>query len=993
MNARALLLTAGLLLIACDEPPRAEKPAGGPPAAVRALDLAPGVLDEASLQGGEERAYLFDLAAGHYAEVVVDQQGIDVEVRLRAADGRTVAVIDSSNGILGPEPLPFVAVTGGRFRLEVRSLAHSAPAGRYTLRLDALRPAAEHDRARVAAETLLAECLAQEDTPASLRGALARGEEALARFQTLGLPEREVEALFCLGSSQARLGDRKAAAGFFRQALERVGSLEDEARTGVILSNLGMLALADGRPRQALALYRQALPLLRQSRNAPEEARTLNNIAHAAMSIGEIGEAVAATEEAVSLARTLRDRLSEGMMLSNLGQLEMDLGRPQLALEHIDGAVDLLEEAGDRRGLGVALSRRGVALALGHRPREEVVESFQRALRLQRATGDRRREAVTLHDLGWYHRRAGELREAERLFRQALAVFQAQGLRANEAGALVNLGDVDLALGRLARAGESFLRARALFSAIGDPAEETNALFGLARVRRAAGRPEEALTAIEDACSRIEALRRKSADLQIRLTFFASRQDIYGLRVDLLSELHRRNPRAGYDGRALLAGDEARARTLLDLLDEAHVEGGARAARLARSQAMSLRDIQSQIVEPGDLLLEYFLGEERSFLWAVTSGTIESFELPPRQELEAGAREGARLLAASNRAMARQPAEIALDGLSRLLLDPVAHRLRAAERLVIIPDGALWFVSFAALPDPGAGDPPEDRPPLVIGHEIVILPSLSVLPRLRRAAAGRCPAPGTIAVLADPVFDAADPRVTPRSAPRSEVFREAPGRFKRLPFSRAEAQAILSVAPPRGTFVALDFAASREAVLTGRLASSRIVHFATHAALDTEHPERSGVALSMVDPHGRPRDGFLRLAEIYRLDLPADLVVLSACRTALGQEIRGEGLVGLTRGFFSAGARQVLVSLWPVEDRATAELMRRFYSEMLGRGHPPAAALRAAQTAMWRDKARRSPYYWAGFILQGDWRAAADKPVAHEADLSTCGTANQISGG
>ena len=192
-------------------------------------------------------------------------------------------------------------------------------------------------------------------------------------------------------------------------------------------------------------------------------------------------------------------------------------------------------------------------------------------------------------------------------------------------------------------------------------------------------------------------------------------------------------------------------------------------------------------------------------------------------------------------------------------------------------------------------------------------------------------------------------------------------RLARLPFSRAEAQAILSVAPRQGTLAALDFDASRETVLSGRLAQYRIVHFATHAVLNTESPELSGVMLSTVDPQGRPRDGLLRLDDIYRLNLPADLVVLSACRTALGREIRGEGMVGLTRGFFSAGARQVLVSLWPVEDRATAELMRRFYLAMLGRGRTSAAALREAQTAMWRDEGWRSAYYWAGFSLQGDW--------------------------
>lgn len=986
MNSKALLLTVGLLLIARDEPPSVERPAAGPvtvhasparPAAVRVLRLVPGILDEAPLKGGEERAFLIDLTAGQYAGLVVDQQGIDVAVRLRATDGRTVAAVDSFNGILGPEPLPVVAGTGGRFRLEIQSLTSGAPAGRYVLRLDALRPATARDRGRVEAERLLAAGirLYQEDTSASLRAALAQVREARGRFRALDLREREAEALFCLGSAHEKLGEREVAAGFFRQALALFGLLGDEARTGATLSNLGMLALSGGRPEQALDLYRQALPLHRQSRNRSEEVRTLNNMAHAALDVGEIGEAVSATEQAVSLARSLGDRLAEGMMLSNLGQLEMDLGRPQRAREHLGQAVALLEALGNRRGLGVALSRLGVARALGGHPREKILAAFERALRLQRAAGDRRREAVTLHDLGWYHHREGETRRAERMFREALAVFQAHGARANEAGALVNLGNVDLELGCLVRAEESFLRARALFSGMGNPAEETNALFGLARVRRAAGQPVEALTAIEDAFSRIETLRRKPADLEVRLTFFASKQDVYGLRVDLLAELHRRDPRAGYDGRALLASDEARARTLLDLLDEAHV--GAGAAELAGAQAMSLQEIRRQVVEPGTLLLEYYLGQERSFLWAVTSGAIESFELPPRDVLEAEARRAAFLLNASSRALARRQAELALASLSHRLLGPVAHLLGPAGRLVIVPDGALWSISFAALPDPGTSDPAGAGPPLVVGHEIVILPSLSVLPRLQRTAAARRPASGTIAVVADPVFDAADPRVTPRST----GSREASGRFARLPFSRAEAQAILSVAPSRGSFMALDFAASRETVASGELARYRIVHFATHAILNTDNPELSGVVLSRVDRQGRPRDGFLRLAEIYRLDLPAELVVLSACRTALGQEIRGEGLVGLTRGFFSAGARQVLVSLWPVEDRATAELMRRFYREMFGRGRPPAAALRAAQTAMWRDEGWRSAYYWAGFILQGDWRVSANKPAPPEADL------------
>jgi CHAT domain-containing protein len=137
--------------------------------------------------------------------------------------------------------------------------------------------------------------------------------------------------------------------------------------------------------------------------------------------------------------------------------------------------------------------------------------------------------------------------------------------------------------------------------------------------------------------------------------------------------------------------------------------------------------------------------------------------------------------------------------------------------------------------------------------------------------------------------------------------------------------------------------------------------------LNSEHPELSGIVLSLVDREGRPQDGFLRLYEIYNLKLGADLVVLSACRTALGKEIKGEGLVGLTRGFMYAGAARVIASLWGVEDRTTAELMKSFYYEMLVKGRRPAAALRIAQLHIRREK-QLPPYYWAAFVLQGEWK-------------------------
>ena len=186
--------------------------------------------------------------------------------------------------------------------------------------------------------------------------------------------------------------------------------------------------------------------------------------------------------------------------------------------------------------------------------------------------------------------------------------------------------------------------------------------------------------------------------------------------------------------------------------------------------------------------------------------------------------------------------------------------------------------------------------------------------------------------------------------------------------SRREADLIAALASRGRPLKALDFEASRATATSPELGQYRILHFATHSLLNNQQPELSGIVLSLVDKQGRPQDGFLRLYEIYNLKLEADLVVLSACQTALGKEIKGEGLVGLTRGFMYAGTPRVVASLWKVSDEATAELMKRFYQKMLKDGLRPAAALRAAQVSMLKEKPWTPAYYWAGFVLQGEWR-------------------------
>jgi CHAT domain-containing protein len=426
---------------------------------------------------------------------------------------------------------------------------------------------------------------------------------------------------------------------------------------------------------------------------------------------------------------------------------------------------------------------------------------------------------------------------------------------------------------------------------------------------------------------------------------------------------------------------------------------------LTQPQPLSAKQIQ-RLLDKDTLLLEYALGEERSYLWAVSQSAIKSYELPERAEVEAAAKWFYLSLTTQNKQQrdvkekrgfqlggvdGRQPADAGAS-LSKMLLAPVASQL-GNKRLVIVADGALMYVPFSALSLPRVARNRKTSKsstgyrPLMLDHEVVNLPSASTLAILRQETSGRKMALKTVAVLADPVFGTDDERVTPaeNSKPKdkeatksveerrlirasAETSTGADGlKIQRLPGTRQEAERIAALAP-RASMKLLDFDASLVAAHNTDLAKYRYVHFATHGFLNSVSPELSGIVLSMVDREGRPQNGFLLTEEVFNLHLPAEMIVLSACQTGLGREVKGEGLVGLTRGFMYAGAPRVIVSLWNVDDQATSEMMVRLYRGVVKEHLSAAAALRSAQVEMWKQKRWRTPYYWASFVLQGEWR-------------------------
>ncbi|HVG10247.1 MAG TPA: CHAT domain-containing tetratricopeptide repeat protein [Thermoanaerobaculia bacterium] len=814
-------------------------------------------------------------------------------------------------------------------------------------------------------------------------------EEALALWRSLGEKAEEKESRNELCLLEQTSGSPPAARACFEELLalhREQGNLKGEA---TVRNNIGGVFDLLGEPDAALDQYGKALALWQELGDRTEQARTLNNIAVVHRALGEWQEALRVYGRVRELLPTISDHTQKASLLNNVGFAYNSLGEPQRALTLFEEALKLRRETGDRRGEVITLNNLGAAWRdLGDS--EKALDHHRQALERAVALGDLRQQAHSRLGLSQAHLEAGDPAAALREIDPALAYFREIGLRGREAQALQVQGRALALAGRPREALPKLREVLERHRTLRDRAGEAEALHALATVERSLGLLDEARSHAEQAVAQVEELRTGFVSPDLRAAFLATRRRAYELRIDLLMDRHAAYPQGGHDRAAFEISEQARARTLLDsLLGGAGRTGSAAPAALLERRQLLRRRLSvkagggksaegetetllaeldgveaeirrndpryaafseppsigpgelARLLDPGTLLLEYALGEERSFLWAVDAKGLRSFVLPRRKEIERLVREVYEELSTVGTEAARQ-AE-AKELLSRILLGPVWGETGQIQRLIVVPDGALHVLSFAALPVPGA------QQPLLERQEVVYIPSATTLALERQRLEGRPPAPMLAAVLADPVFG------------------QESG-FERLPSSRREADAISALAPAGQVWSALDYAASREGALSGKLRSYRIVHFATHGVADTRNPEMSGLVLSLVDAAGRPREGYLGLTDIYELDLAADLVVLSGCRTALGKEVRGEGLMGLTRGFLYAGVPRVVGSLWPVQDRTTAELMSRFYKAMWQGGLPPAAALRAAQRSLRAEPRYRDPYSWAGFVLQGDWR-------------------------
>lgn len=974
----------------------------------------------------QKHSYKIRLNAGQFARIEVEQLGIDVVFSCISPEGHNVLEFKNASET-GVETTPIAAETSGDYTLRVFSLHGAATPGSYVLKFSELRPATGKELSFAGGIRLMnsANKMAKSGATAdTLRRVIDIYGQALEKFRSFGKTYWESSTLTSIGNVYGNLGDRRTSIEYALESIKVAQQNGYQMEESLAQQSLGLSYAAIGEPEKALKAFFRSVELERKIDNPFQEADSLTNIGLVYTQIGDSQRAVAYFEQSLKLARENQNLQGEALANIYLGRRHGVLGDPTKAAEH-----------------------------------------FQKALEIVRRTKNGRLEVMSLTSLARLQFQYGEYEKCLETLNASLDISRGLDHKPGLAAALQMIGQVHLTRGDNTKALEHLNRSLELRKAVEDTFDLAENLRLLAKAEKANGSLEAAQLRAEEAIGIIESVRARVNQAEMRDSFSVNLQDFYGLYIEILMERHKLEPAKNYAALAFQASERARARGFLNLLAESGTDirqgvdekllrkedeirgllssrrenltkvlsgnpqkeveqelkseierirtehervqeqirsASPRYAALTQPRALSLQEIQAAVLDADTVLLEYFLGRTRSFVWAVTKTGFHSVELPDAETIENKARQFYGSLTARNKdvkfetppereaRITRADTDLEKDSreLGEMVIAPVA-RLIPGKRLLIVADGALQYVPFSALAMPvvDPGSTTARTRFLVESNEIVSLPSASALAVMRKETAGRPDVSRTLAVLADPVFDTKDERFQTSSRKKldskesTKVDLVAASRkqtrsagdlrdgldLSRLPFTRREAEMITSVLPDGQKEKWLDFDASRVLATSSRLANYRFVHFATHGIINDKNPELSGLVFSTVDQNGKELDGFLRVGDIYNLKLPAEMIVLSGCRTGMGKEIRGEGIIGMTRAFMYAGARRVTVSLWDINDEATSDLMSHFYREMFAaKKRSPAAALRQAQNAMLKDKRWSSPYFWATFVLQGE---------------------------
>ncbi|ACC84983.1 CHAT domain-containing tetratricopeptide repeat protein [Nostoc punctiforme] len=902
---------------------------------------------------------------------------------------------------------------------------------------------------------------ASTNSAAATKNNIESWKQKVQQYRTQELLRGEAGFLELLGGLEyKRIGEYKKALEVYQQALELRQIMGGKPREAETLTNIADILNRQGKKQEAINVLNQALDIQRQIKARPAQADTLLTLGDVYLSLGAYPESLNVYNQALSTSKIIGNRSREIDALRRIGDVYRKSQTYPQALSYYQQALSISKNTGNCNQESTLLS----SITQNHFAAgdyQQAINFGNQALALSRNLEiDEYKlalEARTLDIFAKVEIKQGNYSKSLESSQKARKLGRESGFREIEARAIAATAEAYEALKQPEKAIQAYQEQLALYAQMGLSTEQAQSYYNIAKLQRQNNQLPESLSEIDKAIEIIENIRKEVVSEDLKTSFFATVQDYYQLKINILMELHKKDPSKGYNALALDTSERSRARSLLELLTEAHADirkgvdpklleeelsvqqqidarrkiriellsskknseqvdelnkeieelsekyqqilASIRAkspvyAAITQPHPLTLAEIQSSVLDDNTILLQYSLGKDHSYLWLVTKTGMKSYELPKGEDIETAAKKFYQNIKGGRELYSRggitvqpginagNPEKVATK-LSQMLLQPVAQEL-GNKRLLIVGDGILQYIPFAALPNPTQ----TKLQPLLVEHEIVNAPSASTISVVRNETKNRNVAVKKLAVLADPVFSKDDDRLKPdvtqsvQNRGKNPNFTElntlamrrsscdSNFSFPRLEGTHTEATNILSLVPKSLSKSAFDFDVNRTTVTNPEMSQYQIVHFATHGFFDTNNPKCSSVVLSLVDSKGNAEDGFLQLQDIFNLNLPAELVVLSACETGLGEQVKGEGLVGLTRGFMYAGSPRVAVSLWSVDDQGTAELMTKFYTNMLKDNLPSVAALRAAQLEMWQSP---NPNYsqtnvWAAFTLQGEWR-------------------------
>ncbi len=976
-------------------------PAAGAPADGTPVVLTPGVSIERVLSSGQVAPYAISLERGQFAKVVVEQRGLDVVVTSLDPSGAEILRMDRPNGSRGNETISLVAERAGIFGIRVTTLYTDVVSGRYSIRIAELRPSAPNDRERLAAERDLVEGQRIQEL-GRFADANALYDDAVVRYGKIGDRSEQVVALFLAAIGRALATDYARAVELYARGRETARLAGDRQMEARIAARWGFLIANSGRPAEALEMLEPAIAQADAIEDRETEIEALQNAGYSAYLLGRYQKALECFQRALPLAREARLPTSEAWAHFGFGFTYWALSEPEKSIRSYEESLRIWRALKSLAGEAVALQ--GLSLSywsIG--ASQKAYDAVVQTLPVVRALHDTRGEALALCNLGVAEMGLGRTAIALGHYREANAIWK----RVGDPRQAFAISGVALALdtgGEHAEAGETWSEALSVAKRFGNRPVEAGVLANLARSEFARQDLASARRHAEESIALVETIRGEVSSESLRSSFLAAKQDAYAVLVDVLLELDRQQPGAGFAALAFAAGERGRVRGLVEGIAEAHLdltqelppelrrreqelearirtlrgESGRREAsapdddRLTQAEEewdrlvseMRLRTPRyASLVYPEpasaektaaalgreSALVSYSLTDDRVVVFILGKAGVTALRLAVRpRDLAERVENYVGLIARGSSDASRELGR----RLYAELVEPWRSRLGAKVRaVVLVPDGALNSLPFESLPAPGAAR-------RYLGQDLTIsyAPSATVLTAL--ATPSRTKPPGGAAAL----LVLADPSV-PRALLRSNGELEGQ-RFETGPLesARNEAHAVFRHGGP-GSELRTGAQASERFMRSAPLDRFGVIHFATHALLDERVPARS--ALVLAEAEDSKDDGLLPAREIYRLRLSSELVVLSACQTARGRVLPGEGVQGLSQAFFHAGTRSVVASLWDVSDRRTADLMSRFYDHLAG-GESKAAALQAAKSDLLEREPDLSPRYWAPFVLIGE---------------------------